>query len=124
MATDHDRPIRETIAILARGYPRWWIRAKLIRVWQDMDRGEDWCVSLRRRRLIGQAEYGVLQAAQRVGNISWALHEMAAGTRRRLVYRIYAWFQVLFPLVIFAYGAVVAVIVVALFMPLVVLIQK
>ncbi|MGO8744873.1 MAG: type II secretion system F family protein [Thermoguttaceae bacterium] len=124
LTTEQDRPIRETIAILARGYPRWWIRGKLFRVWQDVDRGEDWCASLHRSHLIGQAEYGVLQAAQRVGNLPWALREMAASTRRRLVYRLQAWLQILFPLVILVYGAVVAVIVVGLFMPLIALIQR
>jgi type II secretory pathway component PulF len=124
LATEHDRPIRETIAILARGYPRWWIRGKLVRVWQDVDRGDDWCASLHRNHLIGQAEYGLLQAAQRVGNLPWALREMAAGTRRRLVYRLQAWIQILFPLVILVYGAVMAVLAAGLFMPLAVLIQR
>jgi protein transport protein HofC len=74
--------------------------------------------------LIGQAEYSVLQAAQRVGNLPWALREMAAGSHRRLVYRLQAWLQILFPLVILVYGAVVGVFVVAYFAPLVALIER
>jgi type II secretory pathway component PulF len=124
LATEHDRPIRETIAVLARGYPRWWIRGKLLRVWRDVDRGGDWCESLHRRRLIGRAEFGVLQAAQRVGNLPWALREMAASNRRRLVYRVQAWLQIFFPVVVLVYGTVIGFFVVGCFAPLVALIQR
>jgi len=52
------------------------------------------------------------------------LQEMADSNRRRLAYRIQAAVQVLVPPVVVAFGLVVMFIVVALFLPLIALIQK
>ncbi len=124
LATQHGRPIREAIGILASRYPCWSIRSKLGCVWRDADQGMDWVESLFQRGVVGEAEHGVLQAAQRVGNLPWALREMAASVRRRLAHRIQAALHVVFPLVILAYGAVAGAFVVGYFMPLVALIRK
>jgi type IV pilus assembly protein PilC len=65
----------------------------------------------------------VLQAAQRVGNLEWALDELADASLRRAAYRWQAVVNVLGPLVILFAGLLVGFIVVALFMPLISLIQ-
>jgi type II secretory pathway component PulF len=59
-----------------------------------------------------------------VGNLSWALHEMADSTRRRLGYRVQAIAQFLFPPIVICMGLIVMFIVVALFLPLIALIQR
>ena len=46
LATQHGRPIREAIGILASRYPCWLIRSKLGCVWRDADQGMDWVESL------------------------------------------------------------------------------
>ena len=84
----------------------------------DIALGGDWCESLRRHGLIRQPELAVLQAAQRVGNLPWALTEMADSVRRRLAYRVQAAAQLLFPPMVILMGLVVMFIVVALFVPL------
>ncbi len=89
-----------------------------------MQAGGDWCESLRRRDLIRQPELAILQAAQRVGNLPWALHEMADSVRRRLAYRVQAIAQFLFPPIVICMGMIVMFIVVALFLPLIALIQR
>ena len=86
--------------------------------------GGDWCESLRRHGLIRQPELAILQAAQRVGNLPWALTEMADSVRRRLAYRVQAVAQLLFPPIVILMGLVVMFIVVALFLPLISLISK
>jgi type II secretory pathway component PulF len=118
------RPLPEGIAALAWSYPKRGVRRRLWRTVADIEVGRDWCESLYRHGLIRRADLAILQAAQRVGNLPWALQEMADSNRRRLAYRIQAAVQVLVPPVVLVFGLVVMFIVVALFLPLIALIQK
>ena len=90
----------------------------------DVGRGRDWAESLYDRRLIRSADLAVLQAAQRAGNLPWAMAEMADSNRRRFAYRLQAVVQSVFPLAVIGFGLVVMFIVVGLFYPLVELIKK
>ena len=66
----------------------------------------------------------VLASAQRVGNLDWALRELAESSDRRLGYRLQFWLQLIFPLIVLAVGALVFLLAVAYFLPLVTLITK
>ena len=118
------RPLPEGIAALAQSYPKKDIRRRLRQAMADIAAGRDWCESLREQGLIRRPELALLQAAQRVGNLPWALTEMADSVRRRLAYRVQAAVQILFPPAVIVMGLVVMFIVVALFLPLISLIQK
>lgn len=124
LAASHERPLPETLSILGQHYPKRSIRWRIYGVLVDVQGGGDWVDSLRSRGLIGQAEHGVLNAASRVGNLPWALAEMADSARRRLAYRLQALLQVLFPLVILGFGSLVMFLVVGYFMPLIALITR
>ncbi len=124
LAAEHRRPMPEAFATLARTYPKASIRGRLRGVLSDLEGGADWCQSLFVRGLIKQADRAILQAAQRAGNLPWALREMAQSSRRRLAYRLHALVQLLFPPCILAIGGIVMFIVVSLFIPLISLIQK
>jgi type II secretory pathway component PulF len=123
LATRSDRPLPRTIDLLAERYPRNWVRRRLALVSHDIRGGQAWCESLHERGLITRAEAAVLQAAGRAGNLSWALQEMAAGSRRRLGYRVQAWMQVAFPLAVALIGLLVLLIVVGMYSPLPQLLQ-
>jgi len=86
--------------------------------------GVDWVQSLRDRGLISAADLAVLHAAQRVGNLAWALREIADGHRRRLAYRWQTRLQILFPAAIVCFGLLVLLFWVSYFLPLIALIQK
>jgi type II secretory pathway component PulF len=118
------RPLPEGIAALAQSYPKEHIRRRLRLVMAEIASGGDWCESLCRHGLMRQPELAILHSAQRVGNLPWALHEMADSVRRRLAYRMQALTQVLFPPIVILLGLVVMFIVVALFLPLLSLITK
>jgi type II secretory pathway component PulF len=118
------RPMGEGIAELARSYPKRKIRRQLARVFYDIEAGRDWADSLCGRSLIGRADLALLKAAQRVGNLSWAMQEAADSARRRFIYRLQAITQAVFPAAVICFGVVVMFIVVALFLPLVTLIQR
>ena len=118
------RSLSEGIAALASCYPKKNIRQRLLQATADIEMGRDWCESLLWHGLIRRPEAAILQSAQRVGNLAWALREMAESVRRRLIYRLQAITQVLFPPIVVLMGLVVMFIVVALFLPLISLISN
>jgi len=123
LAADRQRPMTHAITALAESYHKLSVRRRLGRVLGDVHSGADWGESLLVRGLLRRADLAVLQAAQRVGNLPWALREMAASSRRRMAYRLAALVQVLMTVVVVAAGLVVMWVVVSLFLPLVTLIR-
>ena len=122
-AAEHQRPLPQALASLATHSRNPSLRAQLQNVRRDVDHGADWCESLHQRRLVGRADLAILQAARRVGNLPWALQEMADSSRRRFLYRLQSIVQLVFPVVLLSYAAVAALFVAALFTPLVELIE-
>jgi type II secretory pathway component PulF len=118
-----DRPLVDGIATLAKSYPKRLIRRRLKLVLADLQSGVDWCDSMVRRRLMTGADRAVLAAATRVGNLPWAMMEMADSNRRRLAYRCQIWLQLAFALVTLVLGLGVLIFCVSFFLPLVNLVQ-
>jgi type II secretory pathway component PulF len=118
LAVRQNRPLAERVRELAGCFPHWSIRRRLARAAQWIDGGGDWCTGLRRTGLIRGAEAAVFQAAERAGNLAWALDEMANSNIRRLTYRLRAWLNVLFPLLVLVFGGCVLVIGVGILQPL------
>jgi type II secretory pathway component PulF len=108
---------------LSRQYPRNSIGKRLAKASQRIDNGQSWTEALQQVGLIRIADRAVLESAQRVGNLAWALDEMADSTLRRFAYRLRAVIQVVFPLVIVGFGALVFWFVTGLFLPLIAMIE-
>jgi MSHA biogenesis protein MshG len=123
LVAESQRPMSDGLATLARTYPRYAIRRRLEFAREDVAGGRDWREALLARGLINRADFAVLGAAVRVGNLAWVLGELADSSRRRLAYRLSALIQVLFPVALGLVGATVMFLVVGLFMPLITLIQ-
>jgi type II secretory pathway component PulF len=85
--------------------------------------GADWRLALVETGLIAPADAAVLAAAERVGNLPWALDEMADSALRRQVYKLQITLQVLYPAAVVLLGMLVAYITIGLFVPLIALIQ-
>ena len=107
---------------LAESYSPGRISRRLTAVADDLAQGRLWCESMRRQRLISTTEHALLQSAERVGNLSWALRMVADRRTRRFSYRMQLLFQILSPIVVLILGAGVMLFVVGLFIPLVELI--
>jgi type II secretory pathway component PulF len=122
LAAGQNRPLGEAFRSLAESYPKESVRQRLGLAAAALDAGGDWCQCLYNQGLIRRADLGVLQAAQRVGNLPWALREMADSNRRRFLYRAQALVQMIFPLVVIFFGLIVMFVVVAMFLPLITLI--
>ncbi len=124
LVVERNQPMAPALATLALMYPKRGIRSRLHRVWMDVQSGGDWCHSLARHRLIKPKDEAVLQSAARVGNLGWAIRQLADSQRRRSIYRLQTMAQVVFPPLVILIGAFFAILVIGFFMPLVTLIQS
>ncbi len=118
------KPIALGINVLANHYPAYWVRRRLRLADSYVKGGVDWIEALRRHRVIRTADAAVLASAESVGNLAWALAELAETVERRLATRVQLVIQTVFPLVVVVLGMVVFILATAYFMPLVNLIQK
>lgn len=118
-----NRPLPEMIWLLAKLYPKSSVRNRLMRAGRALNNGEHWCKALHQVKLLRSSDVAILTAAERSGNLEWALEEMADSSIRRLAYRLRLALNILFPAVLFIFGMFIAFVVVSLFMPLVSLIQ-
>ncbi|MGO9114174.1 MAG: type II secretion system F family protein [Thermoguttaceae bacterium] len=123
LAAQRQRPLGEALSTLASSHPQRSIQRRLRAVCDELQAGGDDLQCLHRHGLLGKTDLALLQAARRNGNLAWAAREMADSNRSRLIYRIHALLQVIFPLIIVGYGLLVAAIATAMFLPLVVLIR-
>jgi general secretion pathway protein F len=81
--------------------------------------GAGWPDSFRKEGLLTDAEAGLLESAERVGNLVWALREVADSRERRLAYRVKVLNSLAQPVLIVGLGILVLIIVTAYFLPLV-----
>ncbi len=124
LAAERQQPLVAALTTLASSYPQRAVARRLWAVCDDLQAGGDDFQCLGRRGLLGSADLAVLQASRRNGNLAWAARELADSNRRRLIYRVHAALQVIFPAVIVGYGVLVGMIAIAMFLPLVSLISN
>ncbi len=119
-----DRPIGSILTVLARVHPRNRVRKRLNRAVARIEGGQPWISTLHAEGLITGADPGVLDAAERAGNLAWALRTLADSHDRRLSYRLATLSQALFPALVLALALIVGFFVISLFLPLVQLIDQ
>lgn len=119
----HARP-QSAIHSIVRLHPKAAMRKRWRGVEQDLNNGVAWNQSLLARRLLGAGDLAVLAAAERAGNLSWALNETADSLERRANYRLQALGQVLMPLLLLPVALVAGVLIVGYFAPLVTLVRS
>lgn len=122
-AVRQQRALGPTVRMLSHQYPKVSVAQRLARAATAIDQGVPWCDALRQVGLLKDFEASVLRAAERVGNLAWALDEMADSTWRRFAMRLHAALGFLSPVLILIMGMAVASLVIGLFMPLIALIQ-
>jgi type II secretory pathway component PulF len=115
---ERQHTLPQALAVISRNYP---VKDVGHRVWRALRRvndGADWCDSLAGVGLIHKATAAVLKSAQRVGNLPWACREMATSGHRRWAFRLHFWTQLVTLFLIFAFAGVVALVAVAVIVPL------
>jgi type II secretory pathway component PulF len=123
LAVRRGLPLPQGLALVGSAYPIQHIAVELTGVLALVQQGRDWRQALLGAGLISHADAAVLAAAERTGNLAWALEEMCESALRRLVYRVQAALQMIFPAAIAVLGCVVGLFVIAVFLPLIALIQ-
>lgn len=124
MVVEAEQPLGGAFEIMAREYPSPRVRRKLSRAAELIRSGSEWTTALQFVRIINAADVGVLDAASRAGNLPWALRTLAGSGERRFAYRLQIGSHLLFLVSILALGVLVLFIAVALFVPLVELIER
>lgn len=104
-----NRPIHAAIELMSEKYPQRHIRQRLNDAAVRIRQGQSWQDALRTEQLINQGDGNLLAAAERVGNLPWALEETGLGIARRLRYRILLWMRIVMPLLVIALAVVIGV---------------
>lgn len=123
MLMHQQMPLPQALVLLANVYPRGNVRRRLTNAAREIELGGDWKQALRRQWLLGRTEQALLASAERVGNLPWALEEMGDAVMRRMTYRLTVIYQIIFPILLFAFAAFVGFFCLALMMPLISLIE-
>ena len=124
LVVDAEQPIDRAFATLAQQYPTKRNRRRLKVANESVQAGASWTDALRQVGLITASDMGVLDAATRAGNLGWALRALAENGERRFAYRLQIWSHVSFVVALLSIGLLVLCIAVALFSPLIQLIEK
>jgi len=117
-AVDRQDSLSNAVAALAEQYPKTSVRDRLREASVQIGQGSDWRESLERSGLLPAAEAGILKAAQRAGNLAWAMNEMADRLTRKLSTRLASCLSVGFPTVMIVFGLLVGWFAVAMLCPL------
>src|SRR5262249_27298936 len=104
LAVRRGMPLPEAIRMIGEGYPIRIVGTRLRLAADGVAAGMDWLDALREVRLISRTDAALLAAAARVGNLDWALEEIAEASMRRQVYWLQSILQVLFPITLLALG--------------------
>jgi protein transport protein HofC len=124
LVVEGKKPLALGLATLADHYPVYWVRRKLMKADSDVRQGMDWIEALWRHGLLRATDAEVLSSAASVGNLGWALAELAETGERRFATGFQVFVQTLFPLVVLTLGILVFIIAAGFFLPLVKVIEK
>ncbi len=118
------QPLEFGVDRIADRHRRGVVRQRLNNVFYAIKGGDDCWEAMRRQRFITKHERALLQAAQRAGNLSWALSELAGTIERRIVHRLRQLSELLQPVLVLFVGLNVLFICLAFFMPIINLITS
>jgi type II secretory pathway component PulF len=119
-----NQPLLPAVAALAEFYPSLAIRVRLKMALGQMALGQPWLESLADQGFLRRGELALVTSAQRVGNLPWALREVADGIERRLALRLERGLEIVVPILVLVVGAFVMFTVVGLFVPMIRLIER
>jgi len=119
VAVEAGRPVTTALATLESAYPDQSVRRRLVRVKHAAEAGDDVWHSLMTNGIIRHTDAVVLEAAQRAGNLPWVLRHLANNIENRANYRLLLFLESARPILLIAFGVLVGSIVIALFMPLI-----
>lgn len=123
VTTESGRPLMGAFETLAQTSNNRLLAERFEAILQDVHKGNDCWTALHDYSLLTPSEVRLLQSAQRAGNLSWALKAIAKSIERRINYRMMLVREYLEPAFIVGLGALVGIIVIGLFLPLISLVH-
>jgi type II secretory pathway component PulF len=111
------RPLEQGVRLLSANYPATYIAQRLYAATGMLAAGQHWCDALLAQGLIRAGDARVLRAAERAGNLPWAMEEISESNLRRMALRFRALLSLVFPVLILLCGAALLTIIVSLFLP-------
>ena len=112
-------PISHAITELSHHITTHTFRRKMGLVISKLDQGEDNWTTFRSTGFLTSNEAALLQAAERAKNLPWALDMLATTIEDRQLFRIRSALEIIQPLLLFPLGMIIGAICIALFLPLI-----
>lgn len=118
LATHAGRPVAGALSTLARYHFDPTVRRKLLYVRNEVEQGTEVWQSMAAVDLLTAPEQRVLETADRVGNRTWALRQLAATKKRRTSRHLQRVADLLLPALVLVMGAFVLFQALTVFVPL------
>jgi type II secretory pathway component PulF len=112
------RSLADVFEELSQTHPARYLRRRLKTVSSRVSQGGDWCDALAEQRLIRRADAALLKAASRLGNLSWALEDLADNTLHRSAYGLRRMARGSSVLLVLVVGVLVALFAIGMMLPL------
>jgi type II secretory pathway component PulF len=121
---ESDRPLPEILDRLLRSRLLPGVAARRVRrLVADLEQGQPLTESLARHGLTTEPMRGLILAAEKAGNLSWALQELGDALGRRCARIAHRLTLVLFPVIVFGCACLIAYAAVSVFTPLIAMIE-
>ncbi|WP_197528774.1 type II secretion system F family protein [Aeoliella mucimassa] len=115
--------LRSAVYALVQTYPSSKARQQLHDCYLAIEAGRPWLSALAQSRVLRRDEAALVDSAQAVGNVPWALRQIADRRERTAANRLNLFGKFFGPLIVISLSMVVGYIVISLFIPLIKLIQ-
>jgi protein transport protein HofC len=121
---ESDRPLPEILDRLVRSRLLPGVAARRVRrLVVDLEQGQPLTESLARHGLITEPMRGLILAAEKAGNLPWALQELGDTVTRRCARITHRVTLVLFPVIVFGCACLIAYAALSIFTPLIAMIE-
>lgn len=120
---DAGRPLAPAIESMANHHSSRAVYRKLSAVFDDVESGDNCWESMELHGLLKRRELAVIRSAERAGNAGWALRHVGHELDRRFSNRLELIGQLVRPVILLLLGIAVGFVVIALFMPVLKLIN-
>lgn len=117
------RTLPDSLLAIANAYHRPTVASSVAEVYVETESGGDCWTSLLKRGFLSRRDLALIEAAQRSGNLSWALREIADVREKRYLFRVDTLVQLFRPVPIIAVGLLVAWVCIAMFLPVIKLVN-
>ena len=120
---DKGKTLPDGLLAIANSYHRPTVAESVGQVYVTTESGGDCWKSLLERGFLSRRDLTLIEAAKRSGNLPWALREIADVREKRFIFRIDTTVQFFRPIPVLAIGLLVGWICIALFLPVVKLVN-